>query len=72
MNGCRKKTANSNKRTGNCRKENTSLKNKLTVLMEFAKTQMSKFKEWQAERQQEKEQQRERNLARKKDQELER
>lgn len=53
-------------------KENTSLKNKLMVLMEFAKTQMSKFKEWQAERQQEKEQQRERNLARKKDQELER
>ena len=53
-------------------KENTDLKSKLIVFMEFAKTQMSKFKEWQAERQQEKEQQRERNIARKRDQELER
>lgn len=53
-------------------KENTDLKSKLMVFMEFAKTQMSKFKEWQAERQQEKEQQRERNIARKRDQELER
>lgn len=53
-------------------KENTDLKSKLIVFMEFAKTQMSKFKEWQAERQREKEQQRERNIARKRDQELER
>ena len=36
--------------------------------MEFAKSQLGKFKEWQAERQQEKQ----KEIARKRDQELER
>ena len=51
-------------------KENKTLKSQLTVLMEFAKSQMSKFKEWQEERQQERS--REQKLARKRDQGLER
>lgn len=49
-------------------KENKTLKSQLNVLMEFAKSQLEKFKEWQKERQQEKEN----NIARKRDQELER
>lgn len=49
-------------------KENKTLKSKLNLLMEFAKTQLGKFKEWQKEREQE----RQKPLARKRDQELER
>ena len=49
-------------------KENKTLKSQLSQLMEFAKSQLGKFKEWQEERQQERNQ----KLARKKDQELER
>ena len=51
-------------------KENKTLKSQLTIFMEFAKSQMSKFREWQEERQQERS--REQKLARKRDQELER
>lgn len=53
---------------GELQKENKTLKSQLNVLLEFAKSHLSRFKEWQAERQQEKE----KTIARKKDQELER
>lgn len=49
-------------------KENKTLKSQLNLLMEFAKTQLDKFKEWQKEREQEKQ----KTIARKRDQELER
>lgn len=51
-------------------KDNKTLRSQLSLLMEFAKSQVDKFKEWQEERQQEKI--REQKLARKRDQELER
>nr|AFX82605.1 putative recombinase/mobilization protein [Planococcus citreus] len=50
------------------RKENKTLRSKLNLLVEFTKTQLDKFKEWQKEREQEKQ----KNMARKRDQELER
>ncbi|XKF86624.1 plasmid recombination protein (plasmid) [Planococcus rifietoensis] len=50
------------------RKENKTLRSKLNLLVEFAKTHLNKFKEWQKEREQEKQ----KILARKRDQELER
>ena len=50
------------------RKENKTLRSKLNLLVEFAKTHLDKFKEWQKEREQEKQ----KNMARKRDQELER
>ncbi len=50
------------------RKENKTLRSKLNLLVEFAKTHLDKFKEWQKEREQEKQ----KILARKRDQELER
>ena len=50
------------------RKENKTLRSKLNLLVEFTKTQLDKFKEWQKEREQEKQ----KTMARKRDQELER
>ncbi|WP_211656081.1 MobV family relaxase [Planococcus alpniumensis] len=50
------------------RKENKTLRSKLNLLVEFAKTHLDKFKEWQKEREQEKQ----KTMARKRDQELER
>ncbi|WP_404467336.1 MobV family relaxase [Planococcus rifietoensis] len=50
------------------RKENKTLRSKLNLLVEFAKTHLNKFKEWQKEREPEKQ----KILARKRDQELER
>ncbi|WP_211656088.1 MobV family relaxase [Planococcus alpniumensis] len=50
------------------RKENKTLKSKLNLLVEFAKTHLDKFKEWQKEREQEKQ----KTMAKKRDQELER
>lgn len=56
------------KENAELQKENKTLKSQLNLLMEFAKTQLDKFKEWQKEREQE----RQKPLARKRDQELER
>ncbi|MBT2571997.1 MobV family relaxase [Planococcus sp. ISL-110] len=50
------------------RKENKTLRSKLNLLVEFAKTHLDKFKEWQKEREQEKQ----KTMARNRDQELER
>lgn len=50
------------------RKENKTLRSKLNLLVEFAKTHLDKFKEWQKEREQEKQ----KTMAKKRDPELER